>query len=116
MLQQKLMCQCYHKIGSCAELTEAIQNEIINRSFFAAGNNIRTSIDFQQRCHAAISQLVVITNELSMQVLNILTEYVKVNKSLKSLSQLYAIYAVEDIRQQIDHLIFKDFIAYTPKE
>lgn len=109
----KQSCLYYAPVGRCEELQQALVARVIDEAFFA-GDVPRTDSEYQQCMERGKQNLLVVGNELALLLHEILAEYHNLNKRLKGRLSPAWLNAVADIRQQMQHLIYPEFIQRTP--
>ncbi len=111
--QLQSMCQHYISLGSCNDLRDQLVDESIKRAFQSKEHQIKTQRQFDDLCETTNAQLPSIANQLGGEVSNILSEYYSIKKSLKQLNQLQTMFAINDVKQQMDLLVNQHFIINT---
>ena len=108
------LCLSYNPIGSCNDLKDAIIDMTIEKSFFQDGQNIRSKVAFEKLLQRGTSELVNNANEICNILDAVFSSYNVIKKQLKKLSKPNWIASINDIHSQLDHLVYEDFIYYTP--
>lgn len=98
----------------CDELKRDLITAIVDRAFFAEEAPVRTATAFEQRRDAAAKRLMTVANELCGLVDKILTEYHAVAQRVKGVVSSVHLDAYNDIREQLNHLVYRGFVAHTP--
>jgi ATP-dependent helicase HrpA len=105
----------FSTIGSGDELRAQLMDAIADRAFGDAGH-IRTQADFTDRAGAAWRQLTAARNEVCAAVDQTLVAYQQLAKQLSGpLPPLWEP-AARDVKEQMAHLLPKDFVTRTPVE
>jgi ATP-dependent helicase HrpA len=109
------MCLHYATLGPCQDLKDDIVGETINRAFLEPDANVRTQMEFELRKQAGRRhRLLEVGRELATLAAQILDAYHQVALQLgKPTIPAFAV-AIQDVRQQLAHLIPKDFLTTTP--
>ena len=109
-------CMAYATIGSCNDLKDAIVDASIEKSFFSSKNIVRSHKDFEETLQQGSNDLVNNANELCKILDSVFESFNKIRKQLKKNSKPNWLISVGDIQSQLDHLIYEDFIYFTPLE
>ena len=110
------ICLSYSSIGTCHDLKQAIIDASIEKSFFAIKDIIRTKNAFDERLETGRNELINNTNKLCLILKDILTRHSSIKKQLKKNTKPNWLISLNDIHSQLEHLIYEDFIYYTPVE
>ena len=110
------MCMNYNGIGGCDDLKQSIVHACIEKSFFENKSSIRNKADFEKRLEAGSSELVNNANDVCQHVSNALSIYREIKKQLKQCNKPNWLNSINDIQSQLEHLLYEDFIFYTPAE
>ncbi|MEJ2060507.1 MAG: ATP-dependent RNA helicase HrpA [Gammaproteobacteria bacterium] len=108
-------CLQFASIGRCEALKDDIVDAALARAFLAEPLP-RTQSDFEARLEAGRSRLVAEANEIAEQVSRSLTAFGRVRKALKGNIPMAWLEAVNDVRDQLEHLIYPGFVSATPPE
>ena len=110
------MCMNYNGIGSCDDLKRDIVHASIEQSFFFNNAIIRDKESFEERLQHGSSELVNNANELCRRLANALEIQRELKKQIKKMTKPNWLTSIQDIQSQLEHLIYEDFIYYTPVE
>lgn len=110
------ICMSYSQIGTCTDLKQAIIDASIEKSFFENKNTIHNKNEFDERLQQGREQLVKNANDICEILSNVFTLYTSIRKQLKKNTKPNWLVSLSDIQSQLDHLIYEDFIYYTPIE
>ena len=110
------MCMNYASVGGCNDLKHAIVDSSIERSFFSTKNPIRDKDSFSENFRQGSNNLVNNANEICEILSNAFDSYHKIKKQLKKNTKPNWLVSLNDIQSQLEHLIYEDFIYYTPTE
>jgi ATP-dependent helicase HrpA len=97
--------------------SEQLKTDLIHiafdRCFLMKQSDIESQQVFEQRLKDKTSDLINIATELAQQVAKPLAEYHVIAKRLSAKMPLTAIKAVNDIREQLNHLLYQGFVHNT---
>ena len=110
------ICMNYASIGGCNDLKEAIIDASIEKSFFSENKTIRTKKTFEENLQKGSSELVENANVICKILSQVFDSYNKIRKQIKKNSKPNWLVSLNDIQSQLDHLIYENFIYYTPIE
>jgi len=110
---QKL-CLAYHRIDSCSQLKEDLIDAAILHCFVRSKTTPQNRETFYQQLEAGRSQLIEQSNQLGTLLEKILTHYQNIQLRIKGNLPLNQLEAIADIKEQLDHLIYKGFLPNTP--
>jgi ATP-dependent helicase HrpA len=110
------MCMNYSDIGGCDDLKHAIIHASIEKSFFSESGPVRDQQTFMHRLQTGGAALLGNANELSQNLSSALATYRELRKQIKNASKPNWLSSIQDIQSQLDHLIYEDFIYFTPIE
>lgn len=110
------MCMNYNGIGSCDDLKQTIVHACIEKSFFEDKVQIRSKAAYDKRLADGSSELVNNANDLCTRLSAALSTYREIKKQLKQYNKPNWLSSINDIQSQLEHLIYEDFIFYTPIE
>ena len=110
------ICMSYATIGGCNDLKLAIIDASIEQSFFYKKNNIKDQQEFTESLHQGRNNLVNNTNEICETLSTVFDSYNKIKKQLKKMTKPNWLVSLNDIQSQLEHLIYEDFIYFTPIE
>ena len=98
------------------DLEQELVRLIIELTFILDMPEIRDAETFNARIDLRKPLLIQTANEISSLVQEIFDHYQQVSKKLASCNQINWITSLTDMRQHLDHLVFKGFLAQTPIE
>ena len=110
------ICMGYATIGSCNDLKLAIIDASIEKSFFSAKAVIHNKATFDKNLQHGSSQLVNDANEICEILSQVFVSYSAIRKQLKNNNKPNWLVSLSDIKSQLDHLIYEDFVYFTPIE
>lgn len=110
------MCMNYNGIGSCDDLKQGIIHASIEQSFFANNHPVRDKDTFEEHLQQGSGELVNNANELCRRLANALEMQRELKKQIKKSTKPNWLTSIQDIQSQIEHLIYEDFIYFTPVE
>jgi ATP-dependent helicase HrpA len=100
--------------------TGDIENElvalIIDRTFFTGRPRISDAAAFETRIAENKGDLMMVTSEVCKLAENILDSYQKIRKRLDAITQIQWLPSVQDMRAQLDGLVYKGCLAEVPFE
>ena len=108
------ICMNYASVGGCNDLKQAIIDATIEESFFSAGNNVRTKAAFEENLQKGSSELVNNANKICEILTLVFDSYNKIKKQIKKNNKPNWLISLNDIQSQLEHLIYEDFIYFTP--
>jgi ATP-dependent helicase HrpA len=108
------MCLNYATLGTCDELKCDIVTAAVDRALFEDGVLVRTRDEFVERAETGWRRLSAAANELADVAGEILALYQDVSLSLSKPYPPLMAGAIEDLREQLAHLVPKDFVLSTP--
>jgi ATP-dependent helicase HrpA len=101
-------------LSPCEQLKTDLIAVAFDRCFLLEQDAITSKQDFEQRLATQRSELMTIAGDLAKQVAKPLAEYHAIAKRLSDKMPLNAIYAINDIREQLNHLLYQGFVHHTP--
>jgi ATP-dependent helicase HrpA len=104
----------YATLGTCDELKRDIVTAAVDRALFEDGVLVRTRDEFVERAETGWRRLSAAANELADVAGEILALYQDVSLSLSKPYPPLMAGAIEDLREQLAHLVPKDFVLSTP--
>ena len=110
------ICMGYATIGSCNDLKLAIIDASIEKSFFASSNAVRDKASFEKNLAAGKQSLIPNANEICEILGQVFTRYSAIRKQLKQMNKPNWLSSLSDIQSQLEHLIYEDFVYFTPVE
>ncbi|MCW8987210.1 MAG: ATP-dependent RNA helicase HrpA, partial [Gammaproteobacteria bacterium] len=110
------ICMNYTSIGTCNELKLAIVDASIEKSFFTLNGIVRDSASFKENLEKGSNELVNNANEICEILSRVFASYKKIRQQLKKNSKPNWLLSINDIQSQLEHLIYEDFLYFTPIE
>lgn len=110
------MCMNYNSIGGCDDLKQSIVHACIEKSFFSDKTPVRNKAEFEKRLESGSAELLESANDLCKRLSDALSTYREIKKQIKKSNKANWLSSIRDIQSQLDHLIYEDFIFYTPVE
>ena len=110
---QKL-CLNYSSIGHCDDLKAAIIDATIEKSFFHSEKPIRDKQTFEHTLETGSELLLENANNICSTLTTIFESYSLIRNYLNKNTKPKWEHSLEDIESQLEHLIYEDFIYYTP--
>jgi ATP-dependent helicase HrpA len=95
-------------------LEDELVFHIVDQTFLDGKPEIRDETAFQRRVEAGKGELMLIANRACTQVGEIMEQYQQVRKHLAETTQINWLASVNDMRQQLDRLVYKGFLQQTP--
>ena len=96
------------------ELQEELVALIVDLTFVENMPSIHNADEFQARIDGRKADLMSVANDVLQQVGEILERYHDVRKQLSGANKINWMASVADINQQLDRLVFKGFLQFTP--
>ena len=107
----------YRELGTQQQLTEDVLLAAIDQTFLPEGTTLpRDPAELQARIEAGRGDLVAAAQQLAQQVLVILKAWHGLQKRLKGRIDLSQAVAMNDIRSQLEQLVFKGFVRSVPAQ
>lgn len=110
------ICMSYASVGSCNDLKLAIVDASIEKSFFAGSTLIHDKDSFDENLQRGNNNLVNNANEICEILSRVFDSFNKIRKQLKKNTKPNWLVSLNDIQSQLDHLIYEDFLYFTPIE
>ncbi len=110
------ICMSYATIGGCNDLKLAIVDASIEKSFFENKNRIINKKSFEECLQQGSNNLVNNANKICEILSDVFEIYTKIRKQIKKNTKPNWLISLTDIQSQLDHLIYEDFLYYTPAE
>jgi ATP-dependent helicase HrpA len=98
------------------DLEQELVRLIFDLTFIDDLPEIRDGTAFNDRIDERKSRLIVTANNVTMLAGEIFEHYQLVNKKLSSITQINWMLSLQDMRQQLDRMVFKGFLTVTPIE
>lgn len=108
----KATCMHYLPMGSCEELKHSLRDAIAMNVLISDKPPVRTEAQFNQLREDMRPLLVTSANQICKLVTDILAEYHVLVHQLQASKQWPDAFA--DMQFQLNHLIYPDFLTYTP--
>ncbi|WJW75990.1 ATP-dependent RNA helicase HrpA [Thiohalobacter sp. IOR34] len=109
------MCLHYAPVGRCEDLKRDLVRRAASLVLLEKGADIRDAATFESRACEAERDLPAVANELCKQVGAALAEYHALNRRLKGGVPPQWLVVMSEVREQMDHLIGRDFVTATPR-
>lgn len=109
-------CMNYASIGGCNDLKDAIIEACIEESFFSENISIRNKEAFENNLQLGSSELVNNANKICDILATIFDSFNNIRKHIKKNNKPNWLMSLGDIQSQLDHLIYEDFLYFTPIE
>ncbi|MDH5395533.1 MAG: DUF3418 domain-containing protein, partial [Gammaproteobacteria bacterium] len=110
------ICLAYSSIGRCDDLKTSIIDASIEKSFFTSSRPVYTKKEFEKILAQGESGLVKNANAICQVLADIFTLYSSIKKQIKKNSKPNWLVSLADIQSQLDHLVYEDFMYFTPIE
>ena len=110
------ICMSYATIGGCNDLKLAIVDASIEKSFFENKNRIINKKSFEECLQQGSNNLVNNANKICEILSDVFETYTKIRKQIKKNTKPNWLISLNDIQSQLEHLIYEDFLYYTPAE
>ena len=112
----KNICLYYAPIGQCEDIKEDIINAVIDQAFLSDDDVIDTPEKFNTRLQEGREKLIEIGNQISQLVSHALQSFHQIRKQLNGRIPPTWLQASQDIKTQLNELIYAGFISETPLE
>ena len=112
----RTLCLHYAPAGRCEDLKRDLLRTAEARALFAEGADIRDAATFEARAAGAARYLPAIANALCLEVGRVLAEYHALNRRLKGSLPPQWLAVIQEVRGQLDHLVYPGFVAATPPD
>lgn len=109
------MCLQYQGIGSCEQLKADLLETVFDRVFVEGRPLPRDQAAFDERLANGRPQLMNVGNRLCATVAEILENYHPLRRRLTGALPLAWAQAVNDIKAQLQQLVFPGFVRHTPE-
>jgi ATP-dependent helicase HrpA len=110
------MALYYANLGQTQALQSELMAAIIDRVFLGEEWDIRSEQVFKHRLEEGKTKLMTTANQVCERVAEILARFHSLQKTLREQTSLGRSQAVAEIRDQIDHLIYRGFITTIPSQ
>lgn len=109
------ICMSYASIGNCNDLKLAIIDASIEKSFFEKAV-IKDESTFNNNLEQGSKELIKNAGKICEILSDVFNNYNKIRKQIKQNTKPNWLHSVNDIKSQLEYLIYEDFIYYTPIE
>lgn len=109
-----IMCLHFREVASCDTLRDDLLAAAVDRAFMADGQLPRSEADFRQRLDAGRADLVEIAHQVCSSASEVLALFHEIRKRLRSPAALNQMESLQDIREQLERLIYPGFVSATP--
>ena len=107
----------YREMGNQQQLTEDLLLAAVDKACLTEGAELpRDPVQLQERIEQGKAELVPAAEQLAAEVLNILKSWHALQKRFKGRIDLAHAIAMNDVRGQLDNLIFKGFVRQVPAQ
>ncbi|BAZ95156.1 ATP-dependent helicase HrpA [Thiohalobacter thiocyanaticus] len=113
--QAKQLCLHYAPVGDCDSLKRDIIRAAAAECLFAEQEELRTQQDYARARQAAEARLVETANRLAGEVGAALARHHAIARRLKGKVPPQWLGALNDIRDQLQYLVYPGFVAATPR-
>jgi ATP-dependent helicase HrpA len=110
------LCLHYAGLGDCAGLKRDLITAISERAFLGGLPLPRNAEEFRRGKESGAARLAAAANEICGRVGEALLQYHEVAKRLKGAAKPAWLKSLDDIREQLRHLIYPGFVTATPPE
>jgi ATP-dependent helicase HrpA len=110
------LCLQYAPIGDTEELKRDMVHLIIDTALFSKNDSLRAQAAFQLEAEWADKQLVPIANRIAGQLAQILNSWRNLQQRLHGKIPPQWLPAMQEIREQLEMLIYPGFIKATPTQ
>ena len=107
-------CMAYASIGSCDDLKEGVLDATLEYCFFNNSAVVRSKSTFEKQLQQGSETLVSTANEICDILGEVFNHYRAIKKQLKKMNKPNWLESIQDIQSQLDHLLYEDFLYYTP--
>ncbi|WP_237260785.1 ATP-dependent RNA helicase HrpA [Thiomicrorhabdus immobilis] len=116
-LQKKLpmqkACLCYAPYGTCQDLTQQVIDRALH-TLVPHPEQIRRQTQFNEVLEKVRSEWILVAQQIAKQVNEIFSLHQTIAKQVRGRVNPRWLASVADIQTQLDGLISKDFVRYTP--
>ncbi len=110
------MCLLFSSVGKKEQLKEDLVNAIIVQTFLFDKIEIRNQNEFNQRLEKGRGELISVANDICKSSKEALEAFHKIKKRLSGKTSLTWLNVLQEIQEQLDHLIYPGFISQTKVE
>ena len=110
------ICMSYATIGGCNDLKLSIVDASIEKSFFENKIRVKNKKSFKECLQKGSNDLINNANRICEILSDVFEIYTKIRKQIKKNTKPNWLISLNDIQSQLDHLIYEDFLYYTPAE
>jgi len=107
------LCVAFAVLGACEKLKTDILRSAILSVFFYDDEDIRTKESYEKHKQHAMEQLVGQVNSVSQLITEVFNCYKGIKRRLNQSIPMAWMESITDIRSQLDHLIYVEFITQT---
>lgn len=104
----------YTAVGTSKELEEDLLNAVFDQAFRIAQDPVHKEADFHQRLEEGTAALAGVAQELGKKVSDLLLAHHQLRKTLTGKLPPQSLKTADLVRQHLDRLVYKGFIADTP--
>ncbi len=108
------ICMSYAIIGSCNDLKLSIIDASIEKSFFSKNTIVNNKYSFEENLQQGSNELINDASEICEILTRVFDSYNTIRKQLKKNTKPNWLLSLNDIQSQLEHLIYEDFIYFTP--
>lgn len=110
------ICMSYASVGGCNDLKLSIVDASVEKSFFTSNHIIRSKDSFEENLQQGSNNLINNANEICEILSRVFETYNKIRKQIKKNMKPNWLVSLNDIQSQLEHLIYEDFLYFTPIE
>ncbi len=110
----KTICLHYAPVGQCEDLKQDIINAVFDQAFLSDGHFINTKEEFNACLEKGSNKLIDITNRICLLVNDCLQSFHQTRKQLNGRIPPTWLQVSQDIKGQLNELIYPGFISETP--
>ncbi|MEE9343897.1 MAG: ATP-dependent RNA helicase HrpA [Gammaproteobacteria bacterium] len=107
-------CLQFSSLGQCDALRDDIMKAVLLAVFMKSESSVRTEAGFSQLLEAGRTQVSSSANEITQWSAAALEEYHALNRQLKKSLHPSMLRVAEDVRNQLNKLIYPGFVSNTP--
>jgi ATP-dependent helicase HrpA len=101
-------------VGTAASLEDELVTLILDQTFLDERPPIRDRDTFEARVQRGQAELMTTANQVCALLGDVLAQYHRVRKALSGATQINWMASISDLRQQLDQLVYRGFLLYTP--
>lgn len=110
------ICMRYTNIGHCDDLKLSIIDASIENTFFSDKVSIKNKERFEKKLLEGSGEFINNANKICEILSDVFESYSDIQKQMKKNIKPNWLQNLADIQSQLDHLIYEDFLYYTPIE